>query len=54
VIAVFSVLTRLLRGRGSDAHGPWQSEQLIRTPVAYVIGSIAAFWTVQRVAGFWA
>ena len=28
-------------------------ETLVRVPVAYVIGSIAAFWTVQRVVGFW-
>jgi hypothetical protein len=27
---------------------------MIRVPVAYVIGSVAAFWTVQRVVGFWA
>ena len=54
VVAVFSILTRLLRGRGARDHGPWRSEMLVRTPAAYVIGSIAAFWTVQRVAGFWA
>jgi hydrogenase/urease accessory protein HupE len=53
-IAVFSVLTRLLRRQGSHDHGPWYSETLIRAPVAYAIGSIAAFWTVQRVIGFWA
>jgi hypothetical protein len=27
---------------------------MIRVPVAYAMGSVAAFWTVQRVAGFWA
>jgi hydrogenase/urease accessory protein HupE len=54
VVAVFSLLTRLLRGRGSTAHGPWHSETLIRTPVAYAIGTLAAFWTLQRVLGFWA
>jgi hydrogenase/urease accessory protein HupE len=53
VVAVFSLLTRLLRSRGSLDHGPWHSETLIRTPVAYAIGSMAAFWTVQRVVGFW-
>jgi hydrogenase/urease accessory protein HupE len=53
VVAVFSVLTRLWRQRGSRDHGPWHSESLIRTPVAYAIGSAAAFWTVQRVVGFW-
>ena len=54
VVAVFSILTRLLRQQGSRDHGPWHSESLIRTPVAYAIGSVAAFWTVQRVVGFWA
>jgi hydrogenase/urease accessory protein HupE len=53
VVVVFSVLTRLVRQRGSQARGPWQSESLLRTPVAYAIGSAAAFWTVQRVVGFW-
>jgi len=54
VVAVFSVLTRLLRKQGMRDHGPWHAEALIRTPAAYAIGSIAAFWTVQRVVGFWA
>ncbi len=54
VVAVFSILTRLLRQQGSRDHGPWRSESLIRMPVAYAIGSVAAFWTVQRVVGFWA
>jgi hydrogenase/urease accessory protein HupE len=53
VVGVFSLLTRLVRSRGSQDHGPWHSETLIRTPVAYAIGSVAAFWTVQRVVGFW-
>ena len=53
-IAVFSALTRLLRRQDSHDNGPWHSETLIRTPVAYAIGSLAALWTVQRVAGFWA
>ena len=53
VVAVFSLLTRLLRQQGSRDHGPWHSESLIRTPAAYAIGSVAAFWTVQRVVGFW-
>ena len=53
VVAAFSVLTRLVRNQGSRDRGPWHSEALIRTPVAYAIGSIAAYWTVQRVLGFW-
>jgi hydrogenase/urease accessory protein HupE len=54
VVGAFSVMTRLVRRQGSHEHGPWHSGTLIRTPVAYAIGSLAAFWTVQRVAGFWA
>jgi hypothetical protein len=46
-------ITRLLRRPGHAERGPWHSEAMIRVPVAYAIGSIAAFWTVQRVVGFW-
>jgi len=53
VVAMLSVFTRLFRKRGTTEHGPWHSEALIRTPVAYVVGSVAAFWVVQRVVGFW-
>lgn len=53
VVLLLSTLTRLLRRPGHAEHGPWHSEALVRVPVAYVIGSIAAFWTVQRVVGFW-
>ena len=53
VVAVFTVLTRLVRRQGSHNHGPWHAETLLRTPVAYAIGSVAAFWTVQRLVGFW-
>jgi hydrogenase/urease accessory protein HupE len=53
VVLVMSALTRLLREPGRTEPGPWRSEAMIRVPVAYVIGSIAAFWTVQRVVGFW-
>ncbi len=53
VVAMLSVFTRLFRKRGATEHGPWHSEALIRTPVAYVVGSVAAFWVVQRVVGFW-
>jgi hydrogenase/urease accessory protein HupE len=54
VVGVLSFVTRILRrGRVGD-HGPWHTEALIRTPVAYLVGSTAAFWVVQRVAAFWA
>ncbi len=53
VVLLLSTVTRLLRKPGHTEHGPWHSEAMIRVPVAYVIGSVAAFWTVQRVVGFW-
>jgi hydrogenase/urease accessory protein HupE len=53
VVVVLSAVTRVLRKPGHAGRGPWQAEAMIRVPVAYVIGSVAAFWTVQRVVGFW-
>lgn len=54
IIAALSLLTRLVRKQGSQENGPWHSEALLRTPVAYAIGTMAAFWAVQRITGFWA
>jgi hydrogenase/urease accessory protein HupE len=53
VVLVLSTLTRLLRRPGHVERGVWHPETLIRVPVAYAIGTMAAFWTVQRVVGFW-
>ncbi len=54
VVALLSFVTRILRrGRGGE-QGPWHTETVIRTPVAYLVGSMAAFWVVQRVVAFWA
>jgi len=53
VVLLLSAVTRLLRRPGHTERGPWHSETMIRVPVAYAIGSIAAFWTLQRVVGFW-
>jgi hydrogenase/urease accessory protein HupE len=53
VVVVLSAAGRLLaRGRRIE-RGPWHAETLIRTPVAYVIGSVSAFWMVERVVAFW-
>ncbi len=52
-VSVLAVVTRVLRKPGHAEHGPWHAPAMIRVPVAYVIGSVAAFWTVQRVVGFW-
>ncbi len=53
VVALLSFVTRILRrGRGGE-QGPWHTETVTRTPVAYLVGSMAAFWVVQRVVAFW-
>jgi hypothetical protein len=54
VVAVLSLVTRMIRRGRSGEFGPWYTESMIRTPVAYVVGSLAAFWVVQRVVAFWA
>ena len=54
VVALLSLITRFLPRTVPSGHGPWPAKQLVRVPVAYVVGSVAAFWVVQRVAGFWA
>ena len=57
IAAVVTVLWLASRLMGKDVEGergPWRAEALIRTPVAYVVGSTAAFSVVQRVIAFWA
>ena len=54
VVAVLSLVGRLISRRRAGDHGPWHAEDLIRTPIAYLVGSTAAFWVVQRVVAFWA
>jgi hydrogenase/urease accessory protein HupE len=53
VVALLSLVGRLIGGRDRAARSPWRAEALVRTPVAYAIGSIAAFWVVERVVAFW-
>ncbi len=45
-VAVFALLTRVVRREGP------QADRWLRTPVAYLIGCTAAYWTVERIAGF--
>jgi len=52
-VTVLTLATRLFRRRPAAARGPWYAEALVRTPVAYVVGSVSAFWVVQRVVAFW-
>jgi len=54
VVTALWLASRLMGQGAKGERGPWQAEALIRTPVAYVVGSTAAFWVVQRVVAFWA
>ena len=31
----------------------WQAAQLASTPVAYLIGTLAVIWVLERTAAFW-
>ncbi len=53
VVVSLSLLARAVGGRDSPRPGPWTVEARFQTPVAYLIGSVAAFWVVQRVVAFW-
>jgi hydrogenase/urease accessory protein HupE len=54
VVALLSLASRLLPKGDPSERGPWHAEQLIRMPVAYLVGSVAAYWVIERVVGFWA
>jgi len=53
VVAILAVIARLT-SKGSDdrAGGAWRAEALVRTPLAYLIGCTAAYWTIDRTVGF--
>jgi hydrogenase/urease accessory protein HupE len=53
VVSLFSIASHMLARGRSGQQGPWAAESVVRTPVAYLVGSIAAFWVVQRVVAFW-
>ncbi len=42
----------LLVRRGGARRSAWPEDARIRTPIAYLIGSLAAFWLVERVSAF--
>jgi hydrogenase/urease accessory protein HupE len=54
VVAVLAALSRLFARGSARSDGPWAAEAKLQVPVAYVIGSMAAFWVVERVVAFWA
>ena len=48
-LALRPLLLRLVRaGRDEDVH--WST---LTIPASYVIGSIASYWMIDRVSGFW-
>jgi hydrogenase/urease accessory protein HupE len=53
VVAVLAVIARLTsKSRDGRAVGTWRAEALVRTPLAYLIGCTAAYWTIDRTVGF--
>jgi hypothetical protein len=57
IAAVFSLfwLLKTLRLRASSAADPhsWHVAAVVSKPAAYAIGTLAAFWVFERIAGFW-
>jgi hypothetical protein len=52
-VAVLAAVARRVGRREAGEADPWHTHAAIRTPVAYGVGALAAFWVVQRVAAFW-
>jgi len=53
VVAVLAVIARLSsKWQEGHAGGTWGAEALVRTPLAYLIGCTAAYWTIDRTVGF--
>jgi hydrogenase/urease accessory protein HupE len=52
-VAVLSSVVHLVDRREPTGSGPWHTRPALRIPVAYGVGSLAAFWVVQRIAAFW-
>jgi hydrogenase/urease accessory protein HupE len=51
--AVFGLLRGLRALRLAEAADPWALTTGLARPAAYAIGIPAAFWTLERTAGFW-
>lgn len=54
VVAVLALVTRITRQGTSPPLAPVHSAVAIRTAGAYVIGTLSAFWLIDRVVAFWA
>jgi hydrogenase/urease accessory protein HupE len=53
VMAALAALSRIVPRRSTTQGGPWATEARLQVPAAYVIGSVAAFWVVERIVAFW-
>ena len=54
VLALLALLARLgFPRRDGKAGDVWQAAASLALPVAYGVGSMAAFWVIERTAGFW-
>jgi len=49
LVALLALFTRGLGPRATAGYGPPLTAAVIRRPVAYLVGSLAAFWVVERV-----
>ena len=51
VVAALALMARLTASRSDES---WfvRAERLVRTPLAYLIGCTAAYWTIDRTVGF--
>jgi hypothetical protein len=54
VLALLALLGRAgLPGHGDGSGGVWQTAASLAVPVAYLVGTMAAFWMIERTFGFW-
>ena len=52
VFLIFWLITRLMGTRGATAERPASPGRAITQPASYMIGTLAAFWLIQRTYGF--
>jgi hydrogenase/urease accessory protein HupE len=53
VVLVLSLAAHSTAAGRRAGRGIWHAESAVRLPVAYLIGTVAAFWMVERVVAFW-
>lgn len=52
VFLLFWLITRLMANRGATGESPASPGKAIALPASYMIGTLAAFWLIQRTYGF--